>query len=73
MGKVVFDDGTEVENVPNGLEQGELENLLAQKFPNKMLEMGIGYDIEREYNIRDGVPDLEARFDNALARETLMK
>ena len=68
MGKVVFDDGTEVENVPNGLEQGELENLLAQKFPNKMLEMGIGYDIEREYNIRDGVPDLEARFDNALAR-----
>lgn len=68
MGKVVFDDGTEIQNVPNGLEQGELENLLAQKFPNKMLEMGIGYDIEREYNIRDGVPDLEARFDNALAR-----
>ena len=68
MGKVVFDDGTEIQNVPNGLEQGELENLLAQKFPSKMIEMGIGYDIEREYNIRDGVPDLEARFDNALAR-----
>ena len=45
MGKVVFDDGTEIQNVPNGLEQGELENLLAQKFPSKMIEMGIGLSL----------------------------
>lgn len=65
--KIKLFDGTQV-TIPSGLSDGEVENLLARKLPNKMATQGIVYDIEREYNIVDGVPDLEARFDNALAR-----
>ena len=60
MARVVFDDGTEVTNIPDGASEGEVENILATKIPYKMLELGIGYDLEKEYNIRDGVPDVEA-------------
>ena len=59
-------DGSRV-RIPAGLSDGEVTNLLARSFPDKMIEQGIGYDIEREYNIRSGVGDFSARFGNALA------
>ena len=39
-------DGSRV-RIPAGLSDGEVTNLLARSFPDKMIEQGIGYDIER--------------------------
>jgi hypothetical protein len=59
-------DGTRVK-IPTGLSDGEITNLVARSFPDKMTELGISHDIEREYDIRSGVGDFSARFGNALA------
>ena len=64
---VTLGDGTKVK-VPNldNLTDGEVTNLLVKALPNKMASLGYGPDIEREYNITDGVPDLNLRFQEAL-------
>ena len=64
---VTLGDGTRVK-VPNldNLTDGEVTNLLVKALPNKMASLGYGPDIEREYNITDGVPDLNLRFQEAL-------
>ena len=64
---VTLNDGSRVK-VPNldNLTDAEVTNLLVKSLPNKMAGLGFGPDIEREYNITDGVPDLDLRFQEAL-------
>ena len=65
---VILDDGSIVK-VPglNNMSEGEITNALIKALPEKMGNLGFLPDIEREYNIRDGVPDLNLRFSEALA------
>ena len=65
--KITLPDGTTA-ILPAGLSDVEVENALAAAMPARMSKYGIFYDIEKEYNIRSGVPDAKARFDAALAR-----
>jgi len=64
---VTLTDGSIVK-VPgmNNMSDGEITNALIKALPEKMGNLGFLPDIEREYNIRDGVPDLNLRFQEAL-------
>jgi len=66
MAEYTLYDGTRLTNIPDGLTDGEAVNLVSQLFPGKAAQRGISYDIEREFDIRSGVPSLQARFGNAL-------
>ena len=64
---VTLTDGSIVK-VPgmDNMSDGEITNALVKALPEKMRNLGFLPDIEREYNIRDGVPDLNLRFSEAL-------
>jgi len=64
---VILDDGSIVK-VPgrDNMSEGEITNALIKALPGKMAGLGFLPDMEREYNIRDGVPDLNLRFQEAL-------
>lgn len=64
---VTLDDGSIVK-VPgmNNMSDGEITNALIKALPGKMAGLGFLPNLEREYNIRDGVPDLNLRFSEAL-------
>ena len=64
---VTLDDGSIVK-VPgmNNMSDGEITNALIKALPGKMAGLGFLPNLEREYNIRDGVPDLNLRFQEAL-------
>ena len=64
---ITLTDGSKY-RVPAGLSDEQALNLIAKANPEKMIESGIAYDIEKEYNIRDGVQDFDARFGAAIAR-----
>lgn len=64
---ITLTDGSKY-RVPAGLSDEQALNLIAKATPEKMIESGIAYDIEKEYNIRDGVQDFDARFGAAIAR-----
>ena len=53
-------------NVPDGLSDGEALNYVTKAFPGKMASIGVVYDMEREFDIRSGVPSFQARFGSAL-------
>ena len=65
--KITLPDGTTA-ILPAGLSDVEVENALAAAMPARMSKYGVLYDIEKEYDIRSGIPDAKARFDVALAR-----
>ena len=60
-------DGTEVQ-IPEGLTDGEVTNLIAKAFPAKAALQGVTSDVEREYNLTSGVKNASARFSQALAQ-----
>lgn len=60
-------DGTLVE-IPEGLTDGQVTNLIAKAFPAKAALQGITPDVEREYNLTSGVKNTSARFSQALAQ-----
>jgi hypothetical protein len=60
-------DGTQV-RLPDGLSDAEAEYRILKTLPEKQAIFGRAPDIEKVYNIRDGLPDLGARFNIALAR-----
>lgn len=60
-------DGTLVE-IPDGLTDGEVTNLIAKAFPAKAALQGVTSDVEREYNLTSGVKNASARFSQALAQ-----
>ena len=64
---VTLTDGTIVK-VPglDNLSDAEVTNALIKALPEKMANLGFLPNLEREYNIRDGVPDLDLRFQEAL-------
>ena len=64
---VTLDDGSIVK-IPGlyDMSEGEITNALIKALPGKMAGLGFLPDMEREYNIRDGVPDLNLRFSEAL-------
>ena len=64
---VTLTDGSIVK-VPgmNNMSDDEITSALIKALPEKMAGLGALPDIEREYNIRDGVPDLNLRFQEAL-------
>ena len=64
---VTLTDGTIVK-VPglDNLSDAEVTNALIKALPEKMANLGFLPNLEREYNIRDGVPDLNLRFSEAL-------
>ena len=64
---VTLSDGSIVK-VPgmDNMTDAEITNVLIKALPEKMAGLGALPDIEREYNIRDGVPDLNLRFQAAL-------
>ena len=63
---ITLTDGSKF-RVPAGLSDDEALNMVAKAAPEKMIEYGIGYDIEKEYDIRSGVASAAARWGNALA------
>ena len=64
---VTLTDGSIVK-VPgmDNMSDDEITSALIKALPEKMAGLGALPDIEREYNIRDGVPDLNLRFQEAL-------
>jgi hypothetical protein len=60
-------DGTQVE-IPEGLSDGEVTNLISRAFPAKAALQGVTSDVEREYNLTSGVKNTSARFSQALAQ-----
>lgn len=60
-------DGTLVE-IPDGLTDGQVTNLIAKAFPAKAALQGVTSDVEREYNLTSGVKNTSARFSQALAQ-----
>jgi uncharacterized protein YbaR (Trm112 family) len=64
---VTLDDGSIVK-VPgmNNMTDSEITSALIRALPGKMAGLGFLPNLEREYNIRDGVPDLNLRFQEAL-------
>jgi len=60
-------DGTQVK-LPEGLSEEQAQNAILKALPDKASLAGRVYDIEGDFNIRDGVPDLGIRWGLALAR-----
>ena len=60
-------DGTEV-RLPDGLSKEDAEYRILKALPEKQSLIGSAPDIEKVYNIRDGLPDFSTRFNLALAR-----
>jgi len=60
-------DGTQVK-LPEGLSDEQVDNAILKALPEKSSLFGRVYDIEKDFNIRDGVPDLGIRWGQALAR-----
>ena len=60
-------DGTQVK-LPEGLSDEQVDNAILKALPEKSSLFGRVYDIEGDFNIRDGVPDIGIRFGQALAR-----
>jgi hypothetical protein len=63
---ITLTDGSKF-RVPAGLSDDEALNMVAKAAPEKLIEYGIGYDLEKEYDIRSGVASAAARWGNALA------
>lgn len=60
-------DGTQVK-LPEGLSDEQVDNAILKALPEKSSLFGRVYDIEGDFNIRDGVPDIGIRWGQALAR-----
>lgn len=60
-------DGSQVQ-MPEGLSDEQAQNIIYKTFPDRASAYGGFYDIEKQYNTRDGVPDVGVRFGQALAR-----
>lgn len=60
-------DGTQVK-LPEGLSEEQAQNAILKALPEKSSLAGRVYDIEGDFNIRDGVPDIGIRWGQALAR-----
>ena len=59
-------DGRKV-NLPDNLSEAEQTNLVLKMFPGAAALAGMSPDIEREYDIESGVPDIAAQWGAALA------
>ncbi len=64
---IALSDGTIV-RIPGlgNLSDDQVTSILIKSLPGKMANLGFSENLEREYNIRDGVPDLGLRFQEAL-------
>jgi len=64
---IALSDGTIV-RIPglDNLSDDQVTSILIKSLPGKMANLGFSENLEREYNIRDGVPDLGLRFQEAL-------
>ena len=61
-------DGSKITGVPDGLDKGQVENLIAARYPWKAAAAGVFYDQAKDYDMTSGVGNQKLRFDLASAR-----